>query len=78
MLNPGFDPYPINRVHFRTKTFKRLKLEGLLAQGMEPFDGAALGVYIHGLAGDLYRERCGAYGMVARELADEIGRVVKL
>lgn len=51
---------------------------GLLAQGMEPFDGAALGVYIHGLAGDLYRERCGAYGMVARELADEIGRVVKL
>ncbi len=51
---------------------------GLLAQGMEPFDGAALGVYIHGLAGDLYRERCGAHGMVARELADEIGRVVKL
>lgn len=48
---------------------------GLLSQGMEPFDGAALGVYIHGLAGDRYRERCGEYGMLARELADEIGRL---
>ena len=49
---------------------------GLLAQGMEPFDGAAMGVYIHGLAGDRYRERYGENGMLARELADEIGRIV--
>ena len=35
LMETGFDPYPINRVHFRTKTFKRLKLEGLLVQGME-------------------------------------------
>lgn len=46
---------------------------GLLAQGMEPFDGAALGTYIHGLAGDRYRKNHGANGMLARELADEIG-----
>ncbi|MDR0620804.1 MAG: NAD(P)H-hydrate dehydratase [Deltaproteobacteria bacterium] len=26
---------------------------GLLAQGLDPFDAAALGVYLHGLAGDL-------------------------
>ena len=35
LMETGFDPYPINRAHFRTKTFKRLKLEGLLVQGME-------------------------------------------
>ena len=49
---------------------------GLLAQGMEPFDGAAMGVYIHGLAGDRYKARYGENGMLARELADEIGRIV--
>lgn len=41
LMETGFDPYPINRVHFRTKTFKRLKLEGLLAQGMELRDNGA-------------------------------------
>ncbi|MCI8837453.1 MAG: NAD(P)H-hydrate dehydratase [Hungatella sp.] len=48
---------------------------GLLSQGMEPFDGAVLGVYLHGLAGDRYRTRCGEHGMLARELAEEIGRL---
>ena len=35
LLESGFDPYPVNRLHFRTKTFKRLKLESLLTAGME-------------------------------------------
>lgn len=35
LMDSGFDPYPVNRRHFRTKSFKRLKLEGLLAAGME-------------------------------------------
>ena len=50
-------------------------IAGLLAQGMEPFEGAALGVYMHGLAGDRYREKNGENGMLARELAEEIGRI---
>lgn len=50
-------------------------IAGLLAQGMEPFDGAVLGVYIHGLAGDKYREGHGENGMLARELAEGIGRL---
>ena len=41
LMDTGFDPYPINRAHFRSKTFKRLKLEGLLAQGMELRDSGA-------------------------------------
>ena len=35
LMETGFDPYPVNRRHFRTKSFKRLKLEGMLAAGME-------------------------------------------
>ena len=35
LMETGFDPYPVNRKFFRTKTFKRLKLESLLTAGME-------------------------------------------
>ena len=35
LMETGFDVYPVNRRHFRTKSFKRLKLEGMLAAGME-------------------------------------------
>ncbi len=50
---------------------------GLLAQKMPPFDAAALGVYLHGLAGDAAQERRSAYGMIARDIADQIGEVLK-
>ncbi len=50
---------------------------GLLAQGMQPFEAATLGVYLHGLAGDLAQERLGAYGMIARDIAASVGEVLK-
>lgn len=50
---------------------------GLLAQGMTPFDAASLGVYLHGCAGDAARERHSAYGMIAGDIAEEIGEVLK-
>ena len=52
-------------------------MAGLLAQGMEEMDGVALAVYLHGAAGDRYREENGAYGMLAGELADYVGKVLK-
>ena len=52
-------------------------IAGLLAQGMEPFDAASFGVYIHGLAGDDAQRLYGACGMMAGELADHIGHVMK-
>ena len=42
---------------------------GLLAQGMSGFDAAKLGVYVHGLAGDIAAERFSARGMIARDIA---------
>lgn len=41
---------------------------GLLAQGMEPFAAAKLGVYLHGLAGDEMLSVTGTYGMMASDL----------
>lgn len=50
---------------------------GLLAQGMQPFEAAAEGVFIHGLAGDLARKQSSAYGMMAGDIADQIGVVLR-
>jgi len=44
----------------------------LLAQGVEPFAAARLGVYLHGLAGDAVRERLGDSGLLASDLPDAI------
>jgi NAD(P)H-hydrate epimerase len=44
----------------------------LLAQGLEPFAAARLGVYLHGLAGDTVRERIGDAGLLASDLPDPI------
>ena len=42
----------------------------LLAQGLEPFAAARLGVYLHGVAGDGIRERFGDAGLLAADLPD--------
>jgi hydroxyethylthiazole kinase-like uncharacterized protein yjeF len=42
----------------------------LLAQGLDPFAAARLGVYLHGLAGDAVRERFGDAGLLASDLPD--------
>lgn len=52
-------------------------ITGLIAQGMDCFDGAVLGVYLHGLAGDAARRGKGGYSVLARELADAVGAVLK-
>lgn len=44
----------------------------LLAQGLEPFAAARLGVYLHGLAGEAVRERIGDAGVLASDLPDAI------
>jgi NAD(P)H-hydrate epimerase len=44
----------------------------LLAQGLDPFAAARLGVYLHGLAGDAVRERLGDAGLLASDLPDEV------
>jgi len=42
----------------------------LLAQGLDPFAAARLGVYLHGVAGDGIRERFGDAGLLASDLPE--------
>ena len=44
LLATGIDFYPINRRHFRTRSFKRLQLESLLTAGMERLDDGQLAI----------------------------------
>lgn len=50
---------------------------GLLAQGARPYDAARLGVYLHGLAGDLAQAQHSARAMLARDLLGHFGAAWK-
>ena len=50
---------------------------GLLAQGLKPGPAARLGVFLHGTAGDLIRERLGDAGLLASDLPDAVPLVRK-
>jgi NAD(P)H-hydrate epimerase len=45
---------------------------GLLAQGLEEFEAAALAAFVHGLAADRIAERAGSSGLMAEDLAREV------
>jgi NAD(P)H-hydrate epimerase len=45
-------------------------IAALLAQGLAPFEGAQLGVYLHGRAGDLARDLRGEVSVIASDLLD--------
>ena len=49
-------------------------LTGLLAQGYTPPDACLLGVYIHGLAGDLAAGSLGFEALTANDLTENIGK----
>ena len=49
-------------------------LTGLLAQGYEPIEAAKLGVYLHGLAGDLAADELGQEFLLAEDVINFIGR----
>ena len=45
-------------------------IAGLLGQKMKPFDATVLGVYLHGLAGDLAAEKEGEISLMATDILD--------
>ncbi len=52
-------------------------ITGLIAQGVEPFDAASTGVYLHGLAGERARRDLGDAGMLASDLLPLLPRAIK-
>ncbi len=45
-------------------------LGGLISQGLDPLQASKIGVYLHGLAGDLVAAHKGAMGMIAGDLIE--------
>lgn len=52
-------------------------LAALLAQGMQPFDAAQFGVYLHGLAGDIAATELSEPGLIASDVARMLPRAWK-
>jgi NAD(P)H-hydrate epimerase len=48
----------------------------LIGMGMEPFEAAKLGTYIHGLAGDKAAEAKGVYSMLASDIISEVSETL--
>ena len=53
-------------------------ITGILAQGYEPLKAALLGVYLHGLAGDLAAQKCGQEAMIAGDITEQLGAAYKM
>lgn len=47
-------------------------IAGLIAQGLTPFDASCCGVYIHGTAGEIIREKFGETGAMASDLLNSL------
>ncbi len=52
-------------------------IAGFIAQGIRPDYAACVGVYIHGLAGDMAASRIGEHGIIASDLMEEIPIAMK-
>lgn len=52
-------------------------IAAFLAQGYRPEHAATIGVYIHGLAGDMAAAEYGEFGLVASDIAQYCGRAIR-
>lgn len=79
---------PTGRVYFNTTGNAGMATAGagdvltgvitaFLAQGYNPEYAATIGVYLHGLAGDLAADEIGEFGLTAPDIADYMGRAIR-
>lgn len=52
-------------------------ITSLIGQGIEPFESAKLGTFLHGLAGDIAKDDKGEYGLIASDILESIPYAVK-
>lgn len=50
---------------------------GLLAQGYKPYEASVIGVYLHGIAGDIAAEIMSEQGMTAMDIIEGLGKAWK-
>jgi NAD(P)H-hydrate epimerase len=47
-------------------------IAAMVGQSLAPFEAAVLGVYAHGLAGDIAKDQNGEVGMIAGDIVDSL------
>jgi len=52
-------------------------VSSFMAQGLNPTDAAILGVYMHGLAGDIAADKKGEHSLIASDIIDSLPEVFK-
>ncbi len=52
-------------------------ITALIGQGLSNFDAAVLGVYVHGLAGDIAAKKIGQISLIATDIIDALGEAFK-
>ena len=52
-------------------------LSSFIGQGLNPTDAAILGVYMHGLAGDIAADKKGAHSLIASDIIDSLPEAFK-
>lgn len=52
-------------------------IASFIGQGLKPFDAAKLGVYLHGLAGDLAAKEKGEASLIASDLLNKLPEAIK-
>lgn len=52
-------------------------IAGFVAQGVEPYDAACLGLFVGSLAGELVRQEMGSAGMLASDVAHALPRAMR-
>ena len=52
-------------------------MTGLIGQGIEPLEAAAMGAWLHGAAGDLCAKELGQYGMLPSDMLNILPRLLK-
>ncbi|MCK5175268.1 MAG: NAD(P)H-hydrate dehydratase, partial [Planctomycetes bacterium] len=48
-------------------------IAAMVAQGLNDFDATVLGVYVHGLAGDIAAKKIGQVSLMATDITDNLG-----
>ena len=52
-------------------------ITALVGQGLSNFDAAVLGVYVHGLAGDIAAKKFGQISLIATDIIESLGEAFK-
>lgn len=52
-------------------------IASFIGQGVEPFDAAILGTFLHGLSGDIAAEEIGKFGLLASDVIDKLPYAIK-